>query len=336
MTGERLLLTSSTSPPPSPNGKDTTASDDEHDEKTEVWTGAEEIIEKTLTIFSNMKSTYDLYVDSSMPKITLGVEPIRTAFFGLKAQGVKIRMITNVTNDNLREVKELMSIGQIRHLDGVIGNMAIADKTLCAGSGEIENGVVTNLVVTNASSFVKQHQYFFETLWEKAIPAKQRIKEIEEGAKREFIETIRDPYEIQKLGFDIVKRAKEEIVIIFSTSNAFHHQARAGALQLLQQAAARKVKIRVLVPPMDKKIEQMQKQLKGLGIDIRDNKKPLQTKVTTLVVDKALSLTVELKDDSKETSEEATGLATFSNSETTVMAYISIFENMWMQTELNH
>ena len=36
-------------------------------------------------------------------------------------------------------------------------------------------------------------------LWKKAIPAKQRIKEIEEGIKREFIETIQDATEIQDL-----------------------------------------------------------------------------------------------------------------------------------------
>ena len=36
-------------------------------------------------------------------------------------------------------------------------------------------------------------------LWRKAIPAKQRIKEIEEGLKREFIETIQDPDEIRNL-----------------------------------------------------------------------------------------------------------------------------------------
>jgi hypothetical protein len=37
-------------------------------------------------------------------------------------------------------------------------------------------------------------------LWQKAIPAKQRIKEIEEGLKREFVETLREPSEIQQLG----------------------------------------------------------------------------------------------------------------------------------------
>jgi hypothetical protein len=100
-------------------------------------------------------------------------------------------------------------------------------------------------------------------------------------------------------------------------------------LQLLQQAAAHGVKVRVLVP-LHNKIKEIQEQLKGLGINIRENKKPLRAKVTTLVVDNALSLTVELKDDSKETSEEdeAIGLATYSNSESTVLAYVSIFEMM--------
>jgi hypothetical protein len=45
---------------------------------------------------------------------------------------------------------------------------------------------------TTVKSFIEQQQYVFDTLWNKAIPAKQRIKEIEEGLKREFIETIRD------------------------------------------------------------------------------------------------------------------------------------------------
>lgn len=86
---------------------------------------------------------------------------------------------------------------------------------------------------------------------------------------------------------------------------------------------------------MDKKIRnEMAKQLQALGIDIRDNKKSLLAKVTTLVVDNALSLTVELKEDAKKTSEdkeEDIGLATYSNSESTVLTYVSIFENMWMQ-----
>jgi hypothetical protein len=55
-----------------------------------------------------------------------------------------------------------------------------------------------------------------------------------------------------------------------------------------------------------------------------------------LVVDQSLCLTVELKDDSKEDSDEAiVGLATYSNSEATVFSYISIFENLWIQTQMH-
>ena len=80
----------------------------------------------------------------------------------------------------------------------------------------------------------------------------------------------------------------------------------------------------------------MQKLLKEYSqIDVQYLDKSLQTKVTTLIVDRELSLVVELKDDRKETSNEAIGLAMYSNSKSTVSSYTSIFETLWMQAELN-
>ena len=69
-------------------------------------------------------------------------------------------------------------------------------------------------------------------------------------------------------------------------------------------------------------------------IGIRYIQPHLQTKVTILIVDKKYSLAVELKDDTKQTSNEAIGLATYSNSQSTVLSYASIFESLWTQTEL--
>ncbi len=43
---------------------------------------------------------------------------------------------------------------------------------------------------------------------------------------------------------------------------------------------------------------------------------------------------MELRDDTKETFHEAVGLSTYSNSKAGVLSYISIFENLWEQTEL--
>ena len=58
------------------------------------------------------------------------------------------------------------------------------------------------------------------------------------------------------------------------------------------------------------------------------------TKATIVVVDRSASLVMELRDDSKSTFIEATGLSTYSNSKAGVASYIAIFENLWKQTEL--
>lgn len=55
---------------------------------------------------------------------------------------------------------------------------------------------------------------------------------------------------------------------------------------------------------------------------------------TFLVVDKKFSLVMEIKDDSKETFDESIGLSVYSTSKAGVLSYVSIFENLWSQTEL--
>jgi signal transduction histidine kinase len=125
-------------------------------------------------------------------------------------------------------------------------------------------------------------------------------------------------------------------LVIFSTANAFHRQERAGAVELFKEATAeRHVKIRILTP-MDDIIKENAQKFKEQKhqIDIRNIDYPLQIKVTTLLVDRKYSLTVELKDDTKETSYESIGLATYSNSKPTVLSYLSIFDILWNQVDL--
>jgi two-component system, OmpR family, sensor histidine kinase VicK len=70
-----------------------------------------------------------------------------------------------------------------------------------------------------------------------------------------------------------------------------------------------------------------------IRIDIRNIEEPFQTKVSVLIVDRASLLSAELKSDSKETTLEAIGLTTYSNSRATVLSYASIFESLWKITE---
>jgi two-component system sensor histidine kinase VicK len=312
-------------------------------EVTEIWYGADSIAKKQLKIITKAQATVDYCHSSESPSIIATFKPFMQTITQLNKRGVKQRYITEITEGNVRYCKELAKYIELRHLDRVQGTLGIIDgKIYGAIANTKENHLPTEFIYSNVKSFIDQQQYFFETLWNKAIPAKERFKEIEEGAKREFVETIRDPSEIQNLGFDLIKKAEDEILILFSTAHAFHRQEKSGALQLLKEAASRGAKVRILVPLDNPKTEDRVQKLREEGegnstIDIRDIKKPLQSKLTTMIVDQTSSLTVELKDDdSKEDPSEAMGLATFSNSESTVMAYASIFGNIWMQTELHH
>lgn len=53
------------------------------------------------------------------------------------------------------------------------------------------------------------------------------------------------------------------------------------------------------------------------------------SRLTMVIVDNELSLVIEEKK-----YEDPVGIATYSNSESTVQSYASIFENLWIQSEI--
>src|SRR5918996_649761 len=173
-----------------------------------------------------------------------------------------------------------------------------------------EHKGITKQIFANVKDFVEQQQLFFNTLWKKAIPAKQRIKEIEEGIKREFIETIQDSEETNSLISKVVSSATEEILIIFSHLNILRKYEKNGVLDLLKRKAANEISVRVLIGADHQIEEKAVESLKEYKhIELRYLLKSIQTKLSTIVVDGQLSLVIEEKVD-----EDAIGLATYSNS----------------------
>ena len=69
-------------------------------------------------------------------------------------------------------------------------------------------------------------------------------------------------------------------------------------------------------------------------IDIRYIEEAIGTKATILVVDGYHSLVMRMRDDSKQTFDEAIGLSTYSNSKAGVLSYVAIFEKLWQQTAI--
>jgi two-component system, OmpR family, sensor histidine kinase VicK len=319
---------------------DLTATQDsgEGEEKTEVLYGVENAVRTGVQFMQNARKWMDLFGDKNGPSIIIEFADVyKNNYIGAKRRGAKIRFITEITKDNIHYCKELIEIvDQFRHLEGFTGGIAVSELEYMTTTVLRERQLLTQVFYSNSKEVVEQGQYIFDTFWKKAIPAEQKIKEIEEGIKPEVIETIRDPVEIQMVAFELVNSAKEEILIVFSTANAFLRQVRAGATELLQEAAERGIKVKILTP-MNEFVKDIiiQKILgKQKRIEVRYIGESLQSKVSIIVIDRKFSLVVELKDDTKETSYEAVGLATYSNSKPTVSSYASIFESLWIQSEL--
>lgn len=210
--------------------------------------------------------------------------------------------------------------------------------------------------MSNVKGIVDAQQYLFETMWRNAIPAEDKIRELEEGVVPDFIKTISDPEEIQKLTFELTKFANKEILIIFSTANAFRRQAKVGLIELLKRIVQvsnnYNLNIKILTPvdnsvkdivqrevnvnliDLNIQYQEHQKEQEQNRLQFRSIGNSFQSKVSILVVDRKYSLVVELKDDTKENFYDAIGFATYSNSKSTVLSYASIFESLWKQVEL--
>jgi signal transduction histidine kinase len=301
---------------------------------TEEWKGPEEILQKSLVIMNKIRFSYNLCTDSSGPKTILFPGPIKEAYMDLKRRGIKVRMITEITNDNLADTKEFMKMAEVRHLERILGNFVIADTTDYAGSPETVDGILTKLMVSNVSAFVKQQQYFFEMLWEKAIPADQRIRELEAGVKPETLELIHDTRKSIALAFEIMNRTKQELLILFATPHTFSLGLSMGSADVYYQMSKKGVNIRILVPKGSQVEEEVAKmRVLNPSLNLRISDADLNTRITIMVADRKEIISWELKDDTLSDPYEAGGIATYSNIQSLATSYGTIFDNLWKITE---
>ncbi|HET7285753.1 MAG TPA: HAMP domain-containing sensor histidine kinase, partial [Nitrososphaeraceae archaeon] len=134
---------------------------------------------------------------------------------------------------------------------------------------------------------------------------------------------------------DIIKSAKEEVLVIWATSKTFVIGMTMGVAKIYADAVCNGAKVKLLVP-YGERIEIIIKDLKTLvpQLDINIADKSLETKITILIVDKKEVMTWELRDDSIENPYQAGGLATYSNNKSIASSYATIFDTFWKQAEL--
>src|SRR5215207_3700060 len=298
-------------------------------EQTEMLIGAEVTTKRMSELFSNVSKKFDGCANSTAPSIAVTI--FRDAYEDMKSRGVKIRWVTDITKDNLTHCKDLMQYAEVRHISSLDENFRVSETEYIAATTTKEGLPIPKLIYSNSKEIVGQQQYVFQTLWDKAVPAEQRIKEIEQESEPQRIAVIYDARQALELFQWLIMSAEKEIKIVFPTTSALIRQDKAGILFLLQEAAVTKCQVKVLMPN-DESIRNFIHDNSNILTRFIDHEE--SGKATILIVDNKVSLVMELKDDSKKTFQEAIGLSTYSNSKAGVLSYVSMFESLWKQTEL--
>jgi two-component system, OmpR family, sensor histidine kinase VicK len=304
-------------------------------EKTEVLYGFEKTTEAIKRFLNIAEVSMNICADHTWASVAMGVDVFKKALYELKTRNIQSRFVTDITKDNVEYCKELMQICELRHLDGIKGNFAISEKEYIAPATLQEATLLQQVIYSNVRAILDQQRYVFETLWNKAIPAEQRLREIEEGIEAEVFETITNHEVASQILVDLAKSVKKEALFFLPNDKAMVRIDKLGIIDYLIKASQKNdiTIIRVVCPLSNENSEVTNKIAKNAPhIQILDGN---NYEYGIYVVDNQKALRVELKIPSADTFSEAIGFAVYSNRPSTVSFFRSVFELLWNERMLN-
>ena len=204
---------------------------------TDIIYGIDNVVDTLLELISSARYRIDACVDHTRPNLVAEITHLREALLDTKSRGIKLRYLTEITNDNVYYCKELLSIvNELRHLDGIRGNFYVSENEYAAPASFHEKGKSADIMIYSGNKEIVEHQqYIFESIWNASTSAERKIKEIECNISFGTTEIIDNPSKTQVLFINLIKSAKFEILLILPTVNAFLREYRIGAMQLLKE-----------------------------------------------------------------------------------------------------
>jgi two-component system, OmpR family, sensor histidine kinase VicK len=306
-------------------------------EKTEIMTKQSDIV----GIIEKTEKYLNIMGDSKSPHFLLSDE-IRKRLQKAKTKGIRIRLITEITNANLNACKEIMKFAEVRHLHKVIGNFIISDKEYFGQS--LGSNYQTNQIYSNDDGMVELQNYVFENLWNNSVSHHDKSSSLEVGVDPEEVKVLSDPTEIRKTYLSLIESAKSEISLIIATPNALQRNYKGGVISMLVEASEkRNVTVNLVIPTYDAdKIQNDFLHTESVARNFRFKMKsiaPVTThthkiKTTFLIVDKKSVFIIDVKDDNQDNFLEAVGYATFHASKSRTESYNFIFDTIWRQADL--
>jgi len=300
-------------------------------ERTKIIYGSQNVIGAVLQFASKTKIKIDACIDHTRPMLFVEIKPLTEAFLAAKRRGVKLRYITEVTAENIAYAKQLIAVvDELRHLDEFKGNFYISESEYLTPTAFHEKGKpATQIICSNVEELVENQEYVFDALWNKAISAEQRIREIEEGIEPEFFEVFTDNGKVTQILIDVTKSAKKEVLMLLANDKSMVRMATLGVIDYVIRVSQENVTVKIICPLSEENSEIVKRiSEQAPSIKILNGNNSLNE---ICMVDRKKFLRTELK----ETNSSVTGFAIYSNSKGTVDSFRMMFELLWNERTIN-
>jgi two-component system, OmpR family, sensor histidine kinase VicK len=304
-------------------------------EDTLVFYGVDAVINIVIQFLNQTNKTVYACVDQTRPILTLDILVLKKAFEDARRRGVKLMYVTEITKDNLSYCKQLMEMThELRHLDGIKGNFYISETEYLAPATLHEKGKpAAQIIYSNVNEIIEHQKYVFDSFWNRAIPAEQRINEIEEGLAPEFYEVITDPEKAIHTLVDLAKSVKKEALFFLPNDKALVRVERLGLIDYAVKASQSGATVKIICPLSEvnaeivRRISERAPEIQVLN----GNNSPYGM----YIGDGEKFIRAELRNPNAERFSESVGFMVYSNRKTSVDSFKSIFELLWNERTLN-
>jgi signal transduction histidine kinase len=243
--------------------------------------------------------------------------------------------VTEITKDNLSYCKQLLEMThELRHLDGIKGNFYISETEYLAPATLHEEGKpASQIIYSNVKEIIEHQKYVFDSFWNRAIQAEQRIKEIEEGLAPEFYEIITDPEKAAQTITDLARSVKKEALFFLPNDKALVRVERLGLIDYAVKASQSGATVKIICPLSEvngeivRRISERAPEIQVLN----GNNSPYGM----YIGDGEKFIRAELRNPNAEKFSESVGFMVYSNRKTSVDSFKSIFELLWNERTLN-
>jgi signal transduction histidine kinase len=286
-----------------------------------------DVINGISDIFYNSEHRVAICGNSRFPSLIFSFESIRKAIVDAKNRGIRQRYIFEITKENINYCKELMRMAddlQVRHSDQIEANFALNETEYLSSITMKERH---QAIYSNVREIVEQEGSIFETVWNTSLPAKYRIREIQEGTESDFLEVIYDAQKARDIYIDLARSVDNEALLLFANSKALVRAERLGVVDYLIRAYKKGASIKIICPITEENSEIItQISEKAPGIRILNGG---DSHSGLFIVNNAKFIRFEIKELQAEDFTDAVEFVVYSNTKVSVYSSRSFFELLW-------